>query len=68
MKHCCECKYDARGEDGIMTGCAHTTEAAYCTASAAHNGGRPAFEPKDTPARSNTPESIQFLKEGVEDE
>lgn len=68
MKHCYDCKYDVRGEDGIMTGCAHPTEAAYCTASAAHNGERPAFEPKHPPTHGNTPESIRFLKEGAEGE
>ncbi len=47
MKQCYDCKHDMRNEDGIMTGCAHPTDAACCTASAAHNGERPWFEPKE---------------------
>lgn len=56
MKHCCDCK-----NKSSRTICYGESRCAYCRE-------MEGFEPKDPPTRGNTPESIQFLKEGAEDE
>lgn len=67
MKHCIDCKYDVRNEKGIMIGCEHPTMALRCAFIGARSGVRPWFEPKERTVSGNSPDAIQFLKEGTED-
>lgn len=48
-RYCYDCKWDVRGDDGIMIDCAHPDRqaAAHCCAWAAFCGERPMFEARD---------------------